>query len=65
MFGVDGNNLAWTRGRLNQSAADDQRFLVGERQGGPGLQGRQGRSKTDGSGDAVEDNVTGDARDPG
>ena len=58
------DDLAFAGRGLDQRAADDQRFLVGQCQGGPGLERGQGRRQADGAGDAVEDDVGVDFRDP-
>ena len=43
----------------DQVAAGDQRLLVGQRDGAPGLQRGQRRAQADGAGDPVEDDVGG------
>lgn len=57
VLGVDRDDLARLRHRLHQRAADDERLLVGEREGTARLQGGEGRGEADGAGDAVENGV--------
>ena len=45
VLGVDGDDLPGPRRRCHQLAADDERLLVGEREGGSGLEHRQGRAR--------------------
>ena len=45
VLAVDGHDLAGRRERLDERAADDERLLVGERQGGAGAQRGEGRAR--------------------
>lgn len=57
VLGVDRDDLAGLGQRLHQRAADDERFLVGEREGAARFQGGEGGGEADGTGDAVENGV--------
>lgn len=57
MLGVDRDDLAGLGQRLHQRPADDERLLVGEREGAARLQGGEGGREADGTRDAVEDGV--------
>ena len=57
MLGVDRNDLTRPRARGDEVAADDERLLVGEREGAAGLERGERRAEPDGSGDAVQDDV--------
>ena len=57
VLGVDRDDLAGLGERLDQRAADDERLLVGEREGAARLQGGEGGREADGAGDAVEHGV--------
>ncbi|CAL2071510.1 hypothetical protein GPN2_22132 [Streptomyces murinus] len=57
VLGVDRDDLAGLGQRGDQRTADDQRLLVGEREGAARLQGGEGRRETDGAGDAVQHGV--------
>ena len=54
MLGIDRHDLTWLRDGLHERAADDQRLLVGERQGVARSQCRQGRGEADRAGHAVQ-----------
>lgn len=57
VLGVDRDDLARLGERLDQRAADDERLLVGEREGAARLQGGERGRESDGAGDAVEHGV--------
>ena len=62
VLGVDRHDLAGLRARRDQRAAHDQRLLVGQREGGAGVERGQRRAQADGAGDAVEHDVARHAR---
>ena len=63
VLGVDRDELAGLGRTGDQLAADDQRLLVGQRQGGARLERSQRGQQSDGAGHAVEHHVARRARD--
>ncbi len=59
VLGIDGDDLAGRRGAGHEHPPDDQRLLVGQREGGSGFECGQGGQQARGSGDGVEHDVGG------
>ena len=57
MLGVDRHDLAGPGEPGDEVAADDERLLVGERERGAALEGRDRRCESDRAGDAVQHDV--------